>query len=153
MSLYRFSLQCNDSYAFRAYPKLTANQRLHQDLVPDMSGTARPGVRRCDACGDLLDKWNEPLSGLVLKKRKYDISKTYDDIAVVSERFRAVFEEGGLAGLSFATRRGGRPIWKIVPGFSKSCATTDCSGAPKLARARRTRFAFSGDGRTQKSMS
>ena len=57
----------NDSYAFREYPNLTETQRLHQVLLPDMSGDSHESVRRCDECGDILDKWNIPLSGLFIK--------------------------------------------------------------------------------------
>ncbi len=100
-NVYRFSLQYNDSYTFRSYPELTANQRVHQEIVPDMSGESRPGLRRCAACGELLDKWQESLSGLVLKKRQLDISCTYDGVTVVSDRFKAAYESAGLSGLTF----------------------------------------------------
>jgi hypothetical protein len=50
----RFSLQWNDTYAFRDFPALTEYQRVHQRLIPDMSGRLRPGVRRCEECGASL---------------------------------------------------------------------------------------------------
>lgn len=99
--VFRFSLQFNDSYAFRVYPDLTAHQRVHQEIVPDMSGQSRPGLQRCEACGELLDKWHESLSGLVVKKRNLDIGCTYDGVAVVSERFKTAYESAGLSGLMF----------------------------------------------------
>ena len=91
----------DDSYAFREYPQLTENQKVHQTIVPDMSGDSRPGLRRCESCGELLDKWNEPLSGFVVKKRKHDIGCTYDGVTAVSEEFKAAYESAGLSGLLF----------------------------------------------------
>lgn len=93
--------QKNDTYAFREYPQLTKYQRIHQELVPDMSGVSVQGVARCEKCGDLLDKWDNSLSGIVIKKRKYDISSTYDGVVIVSQRFKSVYEAGGLSGLVF----------------------------------------------------
>ncbi len=101
MALYWFSLQHNDSYAFRQYPRLTDYRRIHQGLVPDLTGATRAGVERCQACGELLHKWEEPLSGLVVKRRRYDIGITYDGIEVVSGRFKYVYEETELTGLVF----------------------------------------------------
>jgi hypothetical protein len=91
----------NDSYAFREYPPLTELQRIHQELIPDMSGASRPGVQRCAACGDLLAKWDERLTGLRIRKRRYDISCTYDGVTVVSGRFKAVYYDNQLTGLIF----------------------------------------------------
>ncbi|MBX3434362.1 MAG: hypothetical protein KF847_13650 [Pirellulales bacterium] len=101
MQLYRLSELDLDSYAFRDYPELTENQRVHQEIIPDMSGNSRPGLRRCESCGELLDKWNESLAGLVVKKRKLDIGCTYDGVTVVSERFKAAYDAAGLSGLTF----------------------------------------------------
>jgi hypothetical protein len=101
MSIYRFSLQFNDSYAFRDHPRLTGFQRVHQELIPDMSGAMRPGIRRCDACGALLGKWEEAPAGLVIKKRRYDIASTYDGVLVGSRRFKTTYEDGKLRGLVF----------------------------------------------------
>jgi hypothetical protein len=101
MNGYRLSLQWNDSYAFRDYPPLTDYQRIHQELVPDMSGHSRPGVRRCEKCGDIVNKWDEPLTGLVIKERLYDISITYDGIVLVSDAFRKAYDEASLGGLVF----------------------------------------------------
>ena len=101
MSIFRFWLQFNDSYAFRAYPSLTENQRIHQGIIPDMTGESRRGLRRCESCGELLAKWDEHLAGLVVKKRKYDIGITYDGIVVVSQRFISAYESSHLYGLVF----------------------------------------------------
>lgn len=91
----------NESYAFRAAPQLTANQQVHQHLIPDMSGESAAGVRRCEACGGLLAKWEEPLAGLKIKKRRFDISSTYDGVDVASQQFKDVVESNGLTGLAF----------------------------------------------------
>jgi len=99
--VYRFSLHFNDSYAFRDDPKLTENQRVHQEIIPDMSGDSRPGLQRCEACGELLDKWSEQLAGLVVKKRKLDIGCTYDGVTAVSKQFKSVYDAAGLLGLTF----------------------------------------------------
>jgi hypothetical protein len=93
--------QDNDSYAFRSYPVLTEFQQVHQELLPGMSGESRSGIRRCDTCGELLNKWDELLDGLVLKKRNFDITSTYDGVVVVSKRFTTAYESSCLSGLSF----------------------------------------------------
>lgn len=96
--------QFNDSYAFRDRPAIhehTPAYELQQTLVPDMSGASRPGVRRCPACGGLLAKWEDPLKGLVIKKRRFDISITYDGIVVVSNTFKSAYDSNGLSGLRF----------------------------------------------------
>jgi hypothetical protein len=103
MQFFCFSLQYCDSYAFRERGHRPRNEaeRITQKLLPDMSGTSRPDVHRCSICGELLAKWDEALTGLVVKKRKYDIAVTYDGVEVVSERFRSVCESHRLAGLTF----------------------------------------------------
>ena len=103
MDGYRFPLQWNESYAFREYPSLTEYQRIHQQLLPDMSGRSRPGVRRCEACGGLLNKWEEPLKGLVINRRQFDLSATYDGVVVASGAFKKVYDEACLKGLFFRT--------------------------------------------------
>jgi ribosomal protein S14 len=80
---------------------LTENQRVHQELVPDMSGTSHEGIHRCDRCGELTSKWDEPLSGVIIKKRKYDLSITYDGILISSELFKSVYTVSNLSGLEF----------------------------------------------------
>src|SRR5262245_38195334 len=101
MVLFRASFQHNDSYAFRDYPALTENQRIHQGLIPDTSGQSRSAIQRCEACGELLAKWDEPLVGLIITKRKYDIAITYDGVIVVSQRFKSCYETNRLFGLIF----------------------------------------------------
>jgi len=91
----------NDSYAFRGYPTQSDSQKSHQHLVPDMSGANQRRGRRCETCGELLSKWDEPLAGLIIKKRTYDISNTYDGVVVVSPRFMSAYEENKLFGLVF----------------------------------------------------
>jgi hypothetical protein len=91
--------QDNDSYAFREYPPLTNSHRIHQKLIPDMSGTCHPGVRRCEFCSELAAKWDEPLPGLVVKNRRYDISITYDGVELVSQLCKSACEASGLSGL------------------------------------------------------
>jgi len=101
---YDVCCQDNDSYAFRDRPGIredTPWYELHQSIAPNMSGAPRRGVKRCAVCGELLDKWNERLTGLRIKKRCYDISCTYDGIDVVSRRFKEVYEASGLEGLLF----------------------------------------------------
>lgn len=101
MSAYRFALQFNGSYAFRSAPRASGYQRPDQDMIGDLSGPPTPGARRCKACGHLLAKWDEPLDGLVIKKRQYDISTTYDGVVVVSERFASLWKRHAFHGLSF----------------------------------------------------
>ncbi|MFM7158957.1 MAG: hypothetical protein ACKO3P_01135 [Planctomycetaceae bacterium] len=99
MSAFRASVQQNDTYAFREHPVLTNNRKAYQELVPDMSGTTHHGIRRCDRCGELISKWNEPLLGVKIKKRKYDLSLTYDGIMIASELFRSMYTSNKLSGL------------------------------------------------------
>jgi ribosomal protein S27AE len=101
---FRLSFQDNDSYAFRDRPAIREDTYWYeamQTLTPNMSGASKPGVRRCPQCGELLAKWEEPLTGLRIKKRRYDISCTYDGVDVVSHRFKEVYEANGLTGLKF----------------------------------------------------
>jgi hypothetical protein len=101
---YRLSIQFNDSYAFRDRPTIgegNPSYELHQAIVPDMSGTPHSGVRRCGTCGALLEKWDDSLPGLVIKKRCFDIAITYDGVLVVSKAFKTVYESNGLSGLRF----------------------------------------------------
>ncbi len=104
MCVYRLSIQDNDSYAFRDRPAIDENTywyEIHQSVVPNMSGKPHSGLRRCATCGHLLAKWDETLTGLRIKKRRYDISCTYDGIDVVSHRFKEVCETNNLTGLKF----------------------------------------------------
>jgi hypothetical protein len=101
---YRLSVHDNDSYAFRERPAIredTPWYALHQTILPNMSGTIHPGVRRCSKCGHLLAKWAEPLTGLKIKRRRLDISCTYDGVTVVSEAFKAAYDDATLTGLRY----------------------------------------------------
>jgi hypothetical protein len=93
--------QDNESYAFRDYPLLSTHRNIHQEIIPDMSGTSRHEIARCHICGELTAKWDEPLLGLVVKNRRYDISITYDGIELVSQLFKSAYESSGLSGLVF----------------------------------------------------
>lgn len=130
MKLFRLSLRDNDSYAFRGYPSLTEYQRLHQEIVPDMSGAPRAEVRRCTACGQLLNKWDEPLVELVIKKRTLDISITYDGVIIASERFRSVYEAQALRGLSY----------QALPDDGTFYSVRAIKAVPFDADRRKTRF-------------
>ncbi|MFV0445924.1 MAG: hypothetical protein ACK5Q5_20285, partial [Planctomycetaceae bacterium] len=66
-----------------------------------MSGDFSVGAKRCSQCGELIDKWNDSLDSLVIRKRKLDIGCTYDGITVVSCRFKSVCDTGYLLGLTF----------------------------------------------------
>ena len=101
MDVYAVYGQDNGSYAFRERPILSEYQEIHQELAPDFDGATRAGVRRCEACGELLGKWEESLDGVVIEKKHYDISATYDGILVVSEAFKAIYEGSDLSGLRF----------------------------------------------------
>jgi hypothetical protein len=64
-------------------------------------GKSIPQPKRCAKCGELLDKWNEPLINLRIRKRRFDMSTTYDGITIVSRRFIEVYREARLKGLEF----------------------------------------------------
>lgn len=57
--------------------------------------------RRCATCGYIVDKLACPLDGVVLKKRRFDISCTYDSLEVVSQRFGDWYSENSFHGLRF----------------------------------------------------
>lgn len=115
---YDFSIHFNDSYAFRDRPAIDEDApwyEIHQTVLPNFSGQERPGVRRCAACHNLLAKWDEPLIGLRIKKRKMDLSCTYDGITVASRRFREVCEREGLTGLQFTPLPDDPEFFSILP--------------------------------------
>ena len=94
----------NDSFAFRGRPEIREGAYrygVHEALVPDMSGAARSGISRCPKCGELLAKWDEDLTGLIIKNRRYDISITYDGIVIISEIFQITYGSNALTGLTF----------------------------------------------------
>lgn len=115
MGSYFLSPSDNDTYAFRARPVLTEYQEIHQSILPDMSGTSRTGLRRCEACGQLLRKWDEPLEEIRIKKRKYDYSITYDGVTIVSPRFRWCYSSNSLVGLEFRELPDDRDFFAIRP--------------------------------------
>ncbi len=118
---FRLSIQDNDSYAFRLPPRSKDGMpwdALHHGIVADFSGPVLAEHRRCERCGELLDKWNEPLVGLVIKKRKYDISVTYDGVVAVSQRFKSVYDQSGLSGLQFEPLPNDPEFLKIWPSKS-----------------------------------
>ena len=91
----------NESYAFGDAPSLSSNQKAHQFLVPARAAADRPQVRRCRACGNILDKWRTSLAGLKVKKRNLDCGGTYDGVLVVSTRFKNWYDSHGFTGLEF----------------------------------------------------
>ena len=63
----------------------------------------RTDLHRCSKCGELLSKWSEPLTGLVLRTRKrLDLSCTYDGIRIASAAFKDVYDENRMIGLLFS---------------------------------------------------
>ena len=61
----------------------------------------RNDLPRCSNCGSLLQKWEQDLSGLKLRKRNLDVSYTYDGVLVVSKRFRDFIDGKGFVGGEF----------------------------------------------------
>lgn len=67
----------------------------------------RTDVKRCPVCKELLAKWDEDLTveHLVVpihrRKKKYDISCSYDGVQVVSRRFKDLYDRSGMTGLRF----------------------------------------------------
>ena len=113
VSVFELYLSDNDSYAFREYPALTEYQKVHQSILPDMSGPPRSGIRRCRTCGELLDKWEECPDDIEIRDPSYDVSTTFDGVVVVSEAFRQVYEKGNLTGLRFKRLRCTPPLYYI----------------------------------------
>jgi hypothetical protein len=63
----------------------------------------RTDLHRCSRCGELLSKWSEPLTGLVLRtRRRLDLSCTYDGIRIASTAFKDVYDENRMIGLLFS---------------------------------------------------
>lgn len=101
MNAYDFTPHDNDTFAFSVAPKLTRNQKLHQSILPEFGDEDRPGLERCPACKEMLNKWEVPLDGLRIRKRRLEVGATYDGLTVVNERFKGVYEENQLTGLDF----------------------------------------------------
>jgi hypothetical protein len=79
---YRLSIHDNGSHAF----------------------VGRTDLRRCGTCGELLSKWSEPLTGLVVRaKGRLDFSCTYDGINIASAAFKELYDNNRMLGLSFST--------------------------------------------------
>jgi len=68
----------------------------------------RADVKRCPACEELLAKWDEDLTVALnvipihRRKRRYDISSSYDGVSVVSRRFKELYDRTALTGLRFS---------------------------------------------------
>jgi hypothetical protein len=77
-----------------------------------------------------MAKWDESLHGLTLRKRRYDISETYDGVTVVTQRFKSVYMVGGLSGLSF----------RQLSNDTEYFAIQAVRSVPFDAERRRTRF-------------
>lgn len=90
----------NGSYAFRDSPRPANYQKIQQSVVPDFSG-ADHTARRCNVCGNLVSKWEEPLLRFIVNERRYDIGSTYDGVVIVSGRFIQVYLKQKLMGLVF----------------------------------------------------
>jgi hypothetical protein len=125
VKIYQIGAHDIDSYAFREEPVVTSNQRHHQSILPAMSGKSPSCYKRCSSCNLLLDKWNETLEGLKVKKRRYDIGATYDGITVVSAKFKEVYETNGLTGLRFRQLPDDPAFYDIYPTRAVSYDTVN----------------------------
>lgn len=119
-----------DSYAFREYPSLTTNQRVHQGIVPSFQSDTIAGLRRCELCHELLAKWDEALDNLVISRRTLDFGVTYDGITVVSHRFKSAYDSKEMAGLNF----------RELPCDQSFFAVNATIVVPFDAKRRKTRF-------------
>jgi len=73
----------------------------HDNDSAAFENEAAVAPRRCAKCGELLAKWDEPLAGLRITRRKLDLSVTYDGIEIASAAFRRVVSLNQLTGLKF----------------------------------------------------
>lgn len=73
----------------------------------------RSDIRRCLKCGHLLDKWNEDISAVNIKKMSHDISYSYDGVLVVSRKFKSTYEDNNLTGLQIVPL--GHGYYSIYP--------------------------------------
>lgn len=77
----------------------------------------RHDVKRCPACSALLDKWNEDLSRVPIRRApKYDVSYSNSGVYVVTKRFRTCVEGNSLTGLEFTPLQTG--LFSIRPKVS-----------------------------------
>lgn len=60
-----------------------------------------------------MSKWDEPLSNFVIKKRRLDISITYDGMLIASQRFKSFYDANDLSGLVFRQLPGDRDFSAI----------------------------------------
>lgn len=62
----------------------------------------RKDVQRCEACGELLVKWDEVLESVPISKfRKHDVGTSYDGVQIFSRRTKTVYEQAKMTGLKF----------------------------------------------------
>jgi hypothetical protein len=115
MRLFRLSLSFIDAYAFRKRQGLTAYQKIHQSILPDMSGESLDTFSRCPECEMLTHKFEESYKGLKVGKRRYDIGGTYDGVVVVSQRFKDAYDTAGLSGLRFRSLPDDSTFYDIYP--------------------------------------
>lgn len=75
----------------------------------------RPDLKRCWKCGEMLDKWNEPLPGFtVLSLKGLDLSTTHDSLDIASRLFKECYESHHMVGLSFTPLTGPQPCFKVL---------------------------------------
>jgi hypothetical protein len=74
----------------------------------------RSDLKRCWKCGELLDKWNEPLPGFTVRSLKgLDFSTTYDSLKIASRRFKECYDSHRMVGLSFTPLAGRQLSFKV----------------------------------------
>lgn len=62
----------------------------------------RAGVKRCAACNQLINKWEEDLRPVPIPKApKYDLSYSHDGVLVATPRIKELIEREGLVGMAF----------------------------------------------------
>lgn len=89
----------------------------------------RDGLRRCQMCRQLTNKWDEELASVPLSPApEADASYSLDGVLVVSSRFKNVVERGGPSGLAFR---------RLQAGFF---AARSVDAVPFDSERRKTRF-------------
>jgi len=58
-------------------------------------------VKRCPGCVNISDKWASMPEGVRIQTRSFDLSSTYDGVAIASRRFRKFVRENGITGVVF----------------------------------------------------